>query len=115
MLTKLRRRFRPDTGDEDPFVAALRATLGDDKVKLDGAHRALLSHDASVYDGGNSGPVVYPETTAEVQAVVRLANEHQRNVTPRGAGTGLAGGAIPLGLPVVVAVTRMNEFDVMLC
>jgi glycolate oxidase len=76
---------------------------------VDGAHRALLSHDASVFEGGNSGPICYPESTAEVQAIVRLANEHGRNIVPRGAGTGLAGGAIPLGLPVVVAVTRMNR------
>ena len=92
----------------DPFVMALRAALSPERVKYDGAHRSLHGHDASVFDGGNSGPVVYPETTAEVQAVVRLANEHQRNIVPRGAGTGLAGGAIPLGAPVVVAVTKMN-------
>lgn len=94
---------------DDPFVAALRDALDDDRVRMDGAHRSLLSHDASVFEGGNSGPVCYPETTEEVQAIVRLANEHGRNVVPRGAGTGLAGGAIPLGVPVVVAVTRMNR------
>ena len=54
----------------DPFVDALREVLSPDRVKYGGAHRALHSHDASVFDGGNSGPVVYPETTAEVQAVV---------------------------------------------
>jgi glycolate oxidase len=96
-----------DTGDR--FVTALRHALGDDLVKYDGAHRSLLSHDASVFEGGNSGPVCYPETTEQVQAVVKLANEYRRNVVPRGAGTGLAGGAIPLGVPVVVAVTRMNR------
>ena len=110
MLSKLKRLFSGnDETDDDPFVVALRDALGDDKVKFDGAHRALLSHDASVYDGGNSGPVCYPESAAEVQAVVKLANRYERNVTPRGAGTGLAGGAIPLGVPVVVAVTRMNR------
>ncbi len=110
MLEKIRglRRAKP-AASVDPFVDALREALSVDRVKYDGAHRALLSHDASVFDGGNSGPVCYPETTAEVQAVVRLANEYGRNVVPRGAGTGLAGGAIPLGVPVVVAVTRMNR------
>lgn len=97
-------------GDEtDPFVRALRQALSEEQVKYDGAHRSLLSHDASVFDGGNSGPVCYPETTEQVQAVVELANQFERNVVPRGAGTGLAGGAIPLGVPVVVAVTRMNR------
>ncbi len=104
-LTK--RRQRAESSGE-PFVDALRAALSHNRVKWDGASRSLHSHDASVFDGGNSGPVVYPETTAEVQAVVRLANQHGRNVVPRGAGTGLAGGAIPLGVPVVVAVTKMN-------
>ncbi|MEM7341538.1 MAG: FAD-linked oxidase C-terminal domain-containing protein [Actinomycetota bacterium] len=93
----------------DPFVADLREALSPDRVRLDGAHRSLLSHDASVFPGGNSGPVCYPETVEEVQAIVHLATEHGRNVVPRGAGTGLAGGAIPLGAPVVVAVTRMNQ------
>ncbi len=93
----------------DPFIADLVAALSPDRVKSDGAHRALLSHDASVFDGGNSGPVVFPETTAEVAAVMAAAQTHGRNVVPRGAGTGLAGGAIPLGVPVVVAVTKMDE------
>ncbi|MGI9611632.1 MAG: FAD-binding oxidoreductase, partial [Acidimicrobiales bacterium] len=101
-------RTRKPTSD-DPFVADLQAAIGSDAVRFDGAHRALLSHDASVFDGGNSGPICYPSTTEDVQAVVRLANEHGRNVVPRGAGTGLAGGAIPLGVPVVVALTKMNS------
>jgi len=107
MRSLLKRRRAESSGD--PFVDALRAALSPERVKYNGAHRALLSHDASVFDGGSSGPVCYPETSAEVQAIVRLANEFGRNVTPRGAGTGLAGGAIPLGLPVVIAVTRMNR------
>jgi glycolate oxidase len=102
-------RSRPEREVDDPFVADLVAALGPDGVRVDGAHRALLSHDASVFDGGNSGPVCYPRTTAEVQAIVELANRHGRNVVPRGAGTGLAGGAIPLGVPVVVALTRMDR------
>ena len=78
MLEKLRglRKSAPSEGDDDPFVEALRAALGPDRVKYDGAHRALLSHDASVFDGGNSGPVCYPTTTAEVQAVVQLASRY---------------------------------------
>ena len=107
---RLRPRFhRTPAPTGDPFVDAARAQIGADRVLIDGAHRSLLSHDASVFTGGASGPVCYPESTAEVQIVVRLANEHGRHIVPRGAGTGLAGGAVPLGLPVVVALTRMNK------
>jgi len=44
-----------------------------------------------------------------VQAIMRIATDNDRNIVPRGAGTGLAGGAIPLGAPIVVAVTKMNS------
>lgn len=110
MLDRLKRRTAGAApGDGDPFVDGLRAALSEDRVKFTGAHRSLLSHDASVFEGGSAGPVCYPTSTEEVQAIVGLANQYGRNVVPRGAGTGLAGGAIPLGLPVVVAVTRMNR------
>ncbi len=93
----------------DPFAEALRAALPPGRVHTDGAHRALLSHDASVFEGGDCGPVCAPESTAEVRTIVRIAAEHGRGVVPRGAGTGLAGGAIPLGRPAVIAVNRMNR------
>ncbi len=109
VLGRLRRGRNDAPTSDDPFVDALVAALGSDGVHIDGARRALLSHDASVFDDGNAGPVCFPASTAEVQAVVRLAAEHGRNVVPRGAGTGLSGGAIPLGAPVVLALTRMNQ------
>jgi glycolate oxidase len=90
-------------------VAELRAALSHDRVRDDAAERALLAHDASVFAGGASGPVCFPVSTEEVQAVVRIAVAHDRAIVPRGAGTGLAGGAIPLGRPVVVVTTKMNR------
>ncbi|MHB8504662.1 MAG: FAD-binding oxidoreductase [Acidimicrobiales bacterium] len=51
----------------------------------------------------------FPRSTQDVQAVVRAAVRHDRAVVPRGAGTGLAGGAVPLGGPVVVVLTRMDR------
>jgi glycolate oxidase len=110
LFDRIRRRREPaPTGSGDPFVDALVAAIGADGVRTDGAHRALLGHDASVFDEGNAGPVCYPRHPEDVQAIVRLAAEHGRSVVPRGAGTGLAGGAIPLGRAVVVAMTRMNR------
>src|SRR5437762_12474377 len=51
------------------------------------------------YDGGlaRSRPnvVVFPQTTEQVAAIVRLANDAKVPIVPRGAGTGLSGGAIP--------------------
>lgn len=103
-------RFRtPRSGPCDPLVADLGEALTRDRVKVDGAHRSLLSKDASVFDGGVSGPICYPVTTDEVVSIMRIAERHNRGVVPRGAGTGLAGGAIPLGAPIVIVMTKMEK------
>ncbi len=107
LLDRLRKSTSAGSGDR--LLDELRAALSNDRVKLDGVQRSLLAKDASVFDGGVSGPVCYPESTEEIVAIMKIAARHGRAVVPRGAGTGLAGGAIPLGAPVVIAVTRMNS------
>src|SRR5574341_2555886 len=52
--------------------------------------------------------VVLPETTEEVSAILRFCHEYRIKVVPRGAGTSLAGGALPLEDAVVLCLTRMN-------
>lgn len=101
-----RKRSRPSA---DPLVAELSAALSPDRVRADSAERSLFAHDASVFSGGLSGPICFPISTAEVQAIMRISAAHGRAIVPRGAGTGLAGGAIPLGGPVVVSTTKMNR------
>lgn len=108
-LQKLRRKGAPGPAEADPLVAELSAALAPERVRHDSAQRSLLAHDASVFEGGLAGPICYPETAREVQEIMRISERHGRAVVPRGAGTGLAGGAIPLGGPVVVALTRMNS------
>lgn len=107
----MRRRRTPipvDDGPDAALIGDLRAVLGD-RVRVDGAERALLRRDASVFDGGSAGPICLCDNTAEVQHAVRTAIAHGRAVVPRGAGTGLAGGAVPLGNPVVVSLARMTR------
>lgn len=93
----------------DPLLVELRAALAPDRVRIDSAQRSLFSRDASVFDGGVAGLVCYPISTAEVVSIAKIAERHQRAIVPRGAGTGLAGGGIPLGAPVVIALTKMKE------
>lgn len=92
-----------------PLVSALVDALSSDRVMTHGAQRSLLNKDASVFDGGNAGPICYPTSTAEVVEIMKIATQFDRAVVPRGAGTGLAGGAIPLGAPIVVTVTKMKS------
>ncbi|HDS09964.1 MAG TPA: FAD-binding protein [Firmicutes bacterium] len=52
---------------------------------------------------------VFPESSDEVSALMKLANEYLFTVTPRGAGTGLSGGALPLFGGVIVSFEKMNR------
>jgi glycolate oxidase len=51
----------------------------------------------------------FPTSTAEVAAAVRIARRHGRPFVARGSGTGLAGGAVPVGDPVVIVTTKMDR------
>jgi glycolate oxidase len=92
----------------DRLVADLRAALSRDRVRVEPLELTLYSRDASVLEG-TAGVVCFPETTEEVQACVRVARAHGRAIVPRGSGTGLAGGAVPLDEAVVVVTTRMDR------
>jgi glycolate oxidase len=53
--------------------------------------------------------LVLPRSTAEVSAVVRALYRRSVAFVPRGAGTGLSGGCLPLGAPVMICTSRMNR------
>jgi glycolate oxidase len=90
------------------LVDDLCAALAPERVLTRPLELALYSRDASVIKG-RAEVVCLPESTAEVQACVRIARAHGRPFTPRGSGTGLAGGAVPVDDPVVIVTTRMNR------
>ncbi|MCS6952703.1 MAG: FAD-binding protein [Bryobacteraceae bacterium] len=68
----------------------------------------LYEYDGSV-DKARPELVVFPRTTEEVAAVVRIAAEHGIPVVGRGAGTGLSGGAIPVAGGIVLSFARMDR------
>jgi len=92
----------------DPLIADLTAALDRKRVRAEPLELTLYARDASVIEG-RAGVVVFPRTTEEVQACVRAARRHGRAVVPRGSGTGLAGGAVPLDGAVVIVTTQMDR------
>jgi glycolate oxidase len=97
------------TSAADPLVVALVAVLGPTRVLFGPFDKALYAADASAIDPSQPGIVVLPETAREVQQIVELAINYDRPVTPRGSGTGLAGGAVPLNEPIVIVTSKMNR------
>ncbi|MFQ5948532.1 MAG: FAD-binding oxidoreductase, partial [Acidimicrobiia bacterium] len=90
------------------LVDELGAALSPERIKTHPLERHLYGRDAGIARG-RVAVVVFPETTAETVEVIRIARSNGMPVVPRGAGTGLAGGAVPTEPGVVVALTRMNR------
>lgn len=53
--------------------------------------------------------VLLPENVEQISEIVKLANQEKFNIVPRGAGTGLSGGSIPVDNSVVIVMTRWNK------
>jgi glycolate oxidase len=90
------------------LIRQLRKIVGHECV-LDRPEELMLYE----YDGGvdrsRPGAVVFPETTEHVSQIMRLASKHKVPVVPRGAGTGLSGGAIARKEAIMLAMARMNK------
>jgi len=87
----------------------LSAIVGADAVITDPTE--LTTYDCDAYTIEKSLPtaVVLPQTTEQVVEVVRYANRVGLPLVPRGAGTGLSGGALAVKGGIVLATTRMNR------
>jgi len=53
--------------------------------------------------------VLFPQDEEQISQILKLANQEKFNVVPRGAGTGLSGGSIPVDNSVVVVMTKWNK------
>ena len=92
------------------FIDGLVGLLGRDRVLDHPLELHVYSRDSSVARG-HASVVVFPKSTDEVAAVVRLAAQYRAPVVARGAGTGLAGGAVPSEGGVVVSMLGLNSID----
>ncbi|HWP67889.1 MAG TPA: FAD-linked oxidase C-terminal domain-containing protein [Rectinemataceae bacterium] len=93
------------------IVAELRSILGSNNVIADTERMEAYSHDETSAEEYGHMPdvVVTPVSTAQVADVVRLANKYRLPITPRGAGSGLSGGAIPVFGGIVLSLEKMNK------
>ena len=92
----------------DALTADLVAALSPDRVRTGAVELGLYGRDASVL-AGEAAVACFPLDGDEVAAAVRIARRHGRPFVARGSGTGLAGGAVPVGGPVVIVTTKMDR------
>jgi glycolate oxidase len=82
--------------------------LGADAVKTQPEDLAVYAFDAYT-DGRIPAAVVLPASASDVSATVKIAREAGEPIVPRGAGTGLCGGAVPIDGGIVISFARMNR------
>ncbi len=90
------------------LVDALRDALAPSRVRDDPLDLGVVSRDASMLRG-DAAVLCWPTSTEEVAACVRIAASFDVPFVARGSGTGLAGGATPVGGAVVICLTQMNR------
>jgi glycolate oxidase len=89
-------------------LASLKAIVGAAYVFADEESRAHYGHDETEHLLYLPEVVVKPRTTTEISDIMSLCNQYNIPVTPRGAGTGLSGGALPQFGGVLVSMERFN-------
>lgn len=101
-------KYEPITG---PVLEKLKEAAGAKNVLTDSDLLQPYSHDEVTDPAYHHMPeaVVFAETADQVAAVMRLANEYHFPVVPRGAGTGLACGAVPIYGGIVLSLEKMNH------
>ena len=92
----------------DIVKKALKEILGEHRVLDDEMDRLLYSYDATRIKM-LPNVVVIPETQEEVQKIVKICYENDVPITPRGAGSGYTGGALPVKGGVLVSFEKMDK------
>ncbi|HET7167652.1 MAG TPA: FAD-linked oxidase C-terminal domain-containing protein [Candidatus Limnocylindrales bacterium] len=101
---------------DPPFLAAVAARLPGLRLLVDELDREAYRRDETPYlPGGLPGAVALPTTTADVAELVRMCAAFDVPIVPRGAGSGLSGGANGIDGALTLAFTAMDriiEIDV---
>jgi glycolate oxidase len=98
------------TTSAGPLIGAIRARLPELRLLTEPIDRESYRSDETAYlHTGLPAAVVLPTTTAEVAELVRIAGELRVPIVPRGAGSGLSGGAAGIEGGLTIAFTAMDR------
>ncbi len=100
-------KYNPITKD---ILEELIEILGAKNVIVDEEKMENYSHDETSEEYAHMPEVVItPKSAEQISKVMKLANKHLVPVTPRGAGSGLSGGAIPVFGGILLSMEKMNR------
>ena len=90
------------------IIDEITKIVGKENTLASPEERKCYSYDART-DGAIPDLVVFPSSANEVSQILILANKYHFPVIPRGQGSGLTGGSVPINGGVVITFTRMNK------
>lgn len=98
-----------EKGKTTSYIDLFENIVGEAFVFTDEESRNNYAHDETENLHFLPDIVIKPRTATEISAIMRICNEFNIPVTPRGAGTGLSGGALPYLGGVLLSMERMNS------
>ncbi len=94
---------------EQFILQRLRQIVGNDNVRDDQSSLLAYSYDSTAQFQALPDAVLSPTNKEQVAEVVKVCNEHQIPIVPRGSGTNLCAGTTPLEGGIVLLFTHMNQ------
>ncbi len=91
------------------IISKLQEIVGKDGVLTSNEDLTAYSYDSTTVLAHKPDVVVLPTTTEQISQIMKQANENKIPVTPRGGGTNVSGGSIPIKGGIVLCTTRMNK------
>lgn len=91
------------------ILETLIQQLGKETVVSEPEDLLVLGYDSTPGLYGAPDVVIYPTSSEQVQLAMQLARDHKLPITPRGSGTGLSGGSIPVNGGMVICLNKMNR------
>jgi len=102
-------RLSPLSASAPELLARFREIVGEDGMLSAAEELLVYECDGYVVEKKVPDVVLFPETREQVIAIVQTCNEFDIPFVPRGAGTSLSGGCLPVGGGVMIALTRMKR------
>ena len=93
---------------DEALLQELTEVVGDGNITIDKIDRITHSYDATQKQYLPDA-VVYARSTEEISAIVKIANKWRTPLFPRGAGSGLSGGSIPVKGGIALVLTMMDS------
>ena len=97
-----------ERGNNLDYIDKLKEIVGKENVITDPMELVCYSRDMSVHEG-IADVLVFPENKGQISEILKLANENNIPVTPRGAGTSVTGAILPIKGGILLDMCRMDK------